>query len=280
MKTTKTILTLAIIAALPFAAHATDPVVAVGPAHASSNPVVATANAPYVTVTPSQADESHIATTAYVKGAYNDAIAAVNNVANDVSGKQGQLVNFESGNNLSTNVVAEAVMDDAAFIAVNGTTQDKNDFLADQQLNLQNSLVTAGGVFAGMDRLAFLIEDKIDEEKQDKLTVNGDSISTTPVTDGSFFTQILDANMSGASGQEKQQIYSNLISDAGGESLPISTAVAEGFDYVGMLLKTEISNVQSDVSSVQTALNNKRVEIYTTWDDDTAKQQVAFVNAQ
>ncbi len=76
----KRILSIAIIAALPFGAHATDPVVAVGPAHASSNPVVATANAPYVTVTPTQADESHIATTAYVKGAYNDAIAAVNKV--------------------------------------------------------------------------------------------------------------------------------------------------------------------------------------------------------
>lgn len=88
MKTTKTILTLAIIGALPFAANATGPVVAVGPAHASSNAaVVATANAPYVTVTPTQADESHIATTAYVKGAYNDAIAAVNKVNSDKQGK-------------------------------------------------------------------------------------------------------------------------------------------------------------------------------------------------
>ena len=117
MKTTKTILTLAIIAALPFAAHATDPVVAVGPAHASSNPVVATANAPYVTVTPTQADESHIATTAYVKGAYNDAIAAVNNVANNVSAltnemddKQDKLMNMESTPQpISNNVVSSDV---------------------------------------------------------------------------------------------------------------------------------------------------------------------------
>ncbi len=105
----KSLLSIAIIAALPFAANATDPVVAVGPAHASSNAVVATANAPYVTVTPSTADESHIATTAYVKGAYNDAIAAVNNVANDVSSKQGKLMNMESTPQpISNNVVSSS----------------------------------------------------------------------------------------------------------------------------------------------------------------------------
>ena len=41
----------------------------------------------------------------------------------------------------------------------------------------------------------------------------------------------------------------------------------------GMAVKNAINGVSSE-------LGNKRVEIYTTWDDDTAKQQVAFVNAQ
>ena len=62
----------------PFYAMADDPV---GPANDSGNsPVVATANAPYVTATIGEHDDEHIATTAYVKGAYNDAIAAVNKV--------------------------------------------------------------------------------------------------------------------------------------------------------------------------------------------------------
>ena len=79
MKTT-TILSLAILATLPFAANATDPI---GPAAVPSNgtAVVATANPPYQTVTVGANDNSHIASTAYVKGAYNDAIAAVNRVA-------------------------------------------------------------------------------------------------------------------------------------------------------------------------------------------------------
>ena len=85
MKTT-TILSLAILATLPFAANATDPI---GPAAVPSNgtAVVATANPPYQTVTVGANDNSHIASTAYVKGAYNDAIAAVNKVDSEKQDK-------------------------------------------------------------------------------------------------------------------------------------------------------------------------------------------------
>ena len=121
----KRIVSLAIWLTLPFAANATDPVVAVGPAHASSNAVIATASAPYVTVTPSTADESHIATTAYVKGAYNDAIAAVNNVAGDVTtltnnmdDKQDKLEDG-SGNSID-HVIGAPEMDDVVRQSING----------------------------------------------------------------------------------------------------------------------------------------------------------------
>ena len=81
---TKRIVLIAIIATLPFAANATDPV-HIGPVGDLNirEVAVATDEPFYTTVEPTAADETHIATTAYVKGAYNDAIAAVNRLAND-----------------------------------------------------------------------------------------------------------------------------------------------------------------------------------------------------
>jgi len=61
----------------PIMAHATDPV---GPSAASGTPVVATASAPYATATAEDGDTTNVVSASYVKGAYNDAIAAVNNV--------------------------------------------------------------------------------------------------------------------------------------------------------------------------------------------------------
>ena len=103
MRTMKTILTLTIIVSSTFVANA-DPVTSVGPSAVPANgtPVVATASAPYVTVTPSAADESHIATTAYVKGAYNDAIAAVNKVNSE---KQTLLFNASADLQIRSEVV-------------------------------------------------------------------------------------------------------------------------------------------------------------------------------
>lgn len=77
----KSLLTLVIIALLPFGANAAYTYNYVDtPAPVANNGTVTVTNrgGPYVTVTPTVADESHIATTAYVKGAYNDAIAAIN----------------------------------------------------------------------------------------------------------------------------------------------------------------------------------------------------------
>ncbi len=86
MKTTTLILS-AIIAALPLAANATQTIVTTQtPAAVGSDGTVkkAATSGPYVTIEPSPADQTHIATTAYVKGAYNDAIAAVNKVSEEV----------------------------------------------------------------------------------------------------------------------------------------------------------------------------------------------------
>ena len=79
----KTILTIAIIAPFPFGG-----VYATGPAAYSGNsPTLASMSAPYQIVTPGEHDDEHIASTKYVIGAYNDAIAAVNKVDDEKQGK-------------------------------------------------------------------------------------------------------------------------------------------------------------------------------------------------
>ena len=70
-------------------AHATDPI---GPAHVNSGAVVATASAPYATATEQTGDTTTVVSASYVKGAYNDAIAAVNRVNSD---KQKKIVNMK-----------------------------------------------------------------------------------------------------------------------------------------------------------------------------------------
>ena len=60
----------------PIVAHATDPI---GPSGTTAaNAVVATASAPYATATLAPGDSTTVVSASYVKGAYNDAIAAVN----------------------------------------------------------------------------------------------------------------------------------------------------------------------------------------------------------
>ena len=59
----------------------------VGPAAASGTPVVATANAPFATAGAETGDTTNVVSASYVKGAYNDAIAAVNKVNADKQGK-------------------------------------------------------------------------------------------------------------------------------------------------------------------------------------------------
>jgi hypothetical protein len=73
--TTKQILSIAVMLALPLTAHATGPA-----ADFSDSEVLATEDAPYVLADINSEDGTHIASTAYVKGAYNDTIAAINKV--------------------------------------------------------------------------------------------------------------------------------------------------------------------------------------------------------
>ena len=191
---TKQILSLAILATLPFTAHATDPV---GPAAGPANgtPVIATASAPYVTQTPTADDATHIASTAYVKGAYNDAIAAVNKVDAD---KQDQLMNMESTPNPISNNVASS-----------------------NSLGTSMEIVGSEIVRQGM----------VGENASNEIT------------------------------HMKQWMESKLGAD---------------LDTILPTLET----VNELLRGAGDKIGKKRVEIYTTWENDNAKQQVAFVDAR
>ncbi len=98
MNNTKRIVFATLMALAPFVANATQTVVETNtPAAVGANGTVkkAASTGPYVTNEPTAADQTHIATTAYVKGAYNDAIAAVNKVDSD---KQTKLVDMNNPN--------------------------------------------------------------------------------------------------------------------------------------------------------------------------------------
>ena len=142
---TKTIFSIALIATLPLTAMADNPVVSVGPAAVPSNgtAVIATANPPYQTLTPTNDDKSHIASTAYVKGAYNDSIAAVNKVAHhleanyadldeQIGGKQDALYN-ENGDYIDAEIVDIAAADEYG----------RSGFTADSGIDMETHLVTA-----------------------------------------------------------------------------------------------------------------------------------------
>ena len=144
---TKQIISLAIFAVLPCAANATDPVVAVGPAHASSNAVVATASAPYQTVTPGNDDDKHIASTKYVIGAYNDAIAAVNKVDSE---KQAKLVNSDTHESMVNRVAGAGTMDDKISILLDS---DLETIL--EATDSEIELVSVGGVLGAIDTLLY-----------------------------------------------------------------------------------------------------------------------------
>ena len=235
----KKLLSIAVIAALPFGANAENISGAMyaAPTRADTNHPAPTTNAyaPYGRIDIDTADQDHIATTAYVKGAYNSAIAAVNNVANTVDGKQNQLVDWVTGDNISINVVPTVVADDIAR-QIGGLGFDVSalsDELDNFEIDLDNSLITAKAALVAAKQMASVTADDIDEAKQNKLyTGPGQTVNTS-------IKQTISANPQNA-----------------------------------------LSNFLVSEKAVSDFVNAKRVEVYTNWDDDTDKTEVAFVTAQ
>jgi len=270
------------MAALPFGAHS-DPV---GPAAVPANgtAVVATANAPYVTQTPTAADATHIASTAYVKGAYNDAIAAVNKVANTVDGKQAQLLN--SGNN---HAMYNKVFGGGNVMGLGGTLIDvdnpeyaaiKEDIamqLSDGETgNPDETLISTGAVLDIVHEAGRRLRDET-QSKQNEL-VNFDN-------GNAMYNQVLDSGNLGGLGTNLINMSNQEYAAARGDiAMQVSESETDNPDEIlistGATLQIVRSAGQTLQSNMNTALSNKRVEIYTTWENDNAKQQVAFVNAQ
>ena len=119
----------------------------VGPAAASGTPVVATANAPFATAGAEIGDTTNVVSASFVKGAYNDAIAAVNKVN---ASKQNKLVSDEGGD-LSSRVFSPAstvgMFTDVLGMNAVGAVQDKNAMLE----SLDNTLMSTAGVLAGVE---------------------------------------------------------------------------------------------------------------------------------
>ena len=250
---TKKLLSIAIIAALPFGANATDPVVAVGPAHASSNPVVATANAPYVTVTPTQADESHIATTAYVKGAYNDAIAAVNKVDSD---KQGKLMNMESTPQpISNNVVSSRVFGRVGSLLPVLSSEEYAAMVDDierEMGDLNETLPTTHLVMNLVRDATVEVEGHVNDKQKKLTSADGNDLSDDDI-----------------------RVYNNAELIRGFLVSPRSNATlveAANDDWFNTSLIT--------VGAVLGAMAAQRVDIYTTWDTNATTPVALSTAAQ
>lgn len=228
---TKTIIPLAIIAMLPFTANAAQTIVTTQtPAAVGANGTVAQAatSGPYQTATIGEHDDEHIATTAYVKGAYNDAIAAVNRVNDTLDYKQNAFQDRE-GDPIDTVVLSGWRFTENLGDLYNPdiTQSQKNDIL----LGLQRQLVSA------------------------------DEIAEALIETRRHMKQV--------------DIQAPLTTTVNNQSQNISSTVAQTVDTTTPSATTLVSE-----AGVANYVNAQRVEIYTTWDDDTEKQQVAFVTAQ
>jgi len=257
----QTILSLAIISILPFAAKA-DPI---GPAHVNSGAVVATASAPYAIAGEETGDTTNVVSASYVKGAYNDAISAINKVNSD---KQDKLIDFESNNPMYNKVVGSglngvgnnlvygsndeyaAMTDDIARQATNNETG-----------NLNEILISAGGAFNVVREAGQDLQEHIDT-KQNKLTTHyGDSIPST-VLDyvGNHLGNVAYAAALGDTTAVNR--YTDTINNiVEPQSLVTTYAVIDAFMATGI------------------ALNNKRVSALDTWGSNHTAE-VALINHQ
>ena len=275
MRTTKPLLTLAIMLALPITANAT------GPAHDSGNsPVVATASAPYQTVTPDAHADEHIASTKYVIGAYNDAIAAVNKVNAD---KQGKLMNMESTPQpISNNVISSGVLGGAGSVLPTASPDEYAYIVAEMENDLgdlDETLPTTGLVMDLVRGAGTSLDAELDAKQDNLYYFNNDS--THYMSNHVIFSDETTGLGSDLPSMTNQNFINYVMNETGfdpnHEKTPDDILISAG--AVFKLLRDMGVQLKSDTDSVGTQLSNKRVEIYTTWENDNAKTQVAFVNA-
>lgn len=172
---TKTLILSAIIAALPFSVMAENiqGAMYVAPSSADNDHPAPTANSntPYGRVNIDTSDQEHIATTAYVKGAYNSAIGGVNHLGVVVEDlvdtlseiKQDQLVNEESGDEISNEVIDAEFM--VKYIMENIPQFEESDWNQFEQ-----RLVSASGVAAAISSQGVKIYTTWDDDRNSATT--------------------------------------------------------------------------------------------------------------
>ncbi len=161
-KMKKSLLSIAIMAALPFGAMAENISGAMytAPSAADTNHPAPTtqAAAPYGRANIDTADQEHIATTAYVKGAYNSAIAAVNKVDGE---KQEVLRNYSYGAPMSTNVIDDEVAFGVAYDYIFGDNDLRREILEDSDgWHAADSFMSAGAVLEVAKGVVDILDDK------------------------------------------------------------------------------------------------------------------------
>ena len=147
MKTTKlTLLSIAIIVALPFVANAENisgPMYVAPASRDANHPAPMTSAYPFFgRINIDTDDQEHIATTAYVKGAYNSAIAAVNRLSDEFGHVQYSLTTYTNEDPIDPLVIDEFEFNAGIQDLVNGSGLSPT--VAD------DALVTAKAVVTGM----------------------------------------------------------------------------------------------------------------------------------
>jgi len=235
----------------PIMAHATDPV---GPSAVGQGetPVIATANAPYAIAGTETGDTTNVVSASYVKGAYNDAIAAVNKVNAD---KQDKLVNMESTPHaISNNVVSSSQLTDVGLmlgqIVDNASKANVLTHVSqDLGTNSDNTLPTTGAVLTWIADSAITVNSYI-ENKQEKLIGGGSN-------DTDVFNELYQADTS--LGTAIMNEYNNVVADD--------------------QLKNFIPSVSGTASFIKGAIDTQRVSAVTTWGDDSHPTKLQLTTA-
>ena len=269
----KQIASIAIIATLPFAANAAQTIVTTNtPAAVGANETVnrAATSGPYQTATIGEHDDEHIATTAYVKGAYNDTIAAVNKVDSD---KQVKLINEQNNHDISSNVISGYNLSGVGVWLPFASQNEFNAGKADlsQSVNLDDSLMTAGTVLD----LTYISTHTLADSKQDVLqNATSENAMSSWVLSGSNYNSV-NNNILDIDAQDISELLEQ--DPAVGAALDIDDVLISAGTTMKWIQGAG-TQLQTNIDAIDTKIDNKRVEIYTTWDtNDTT--QVAFVTA-
>ena len=139
----KLLLLSTLIAILPFTANAGN---RIGPVQdESNNPVIATYGGPYQTAEITTADQTQVVSASYVKGAYNDTIAAINKLNNTVREKQDALVTYGD----TPQMMQQSVYGKNQTIPMLAYVEE-HDLDQAQWDNYDQMLISTSGVVAGI----------------------------------------------------------------------------------------------------------------------------------